>query len=182
MKKLFAVLTFFMLMVPTVSEAQEPKTMCLIYKNIAFTKNKDDEAKRDEMLNGLCAAMGTEMIDYSTGRRTAINYVTDNHIQVGMGGLPKGDMQAIGKQVGANYFVYITMMMNGVHGGFNPFHRSLKMDLVADMRIINVETGEEVLAESTAGSGRKIEFTCLEDLIEKAKADVKVKSLVFSKN
>ena len=182
MKKLFAVFMFFLLMIPAISEAQEPKTMCLIFKNIALTRNKADEAKRDEILNGLCIAMGTEMIDYSTGRRTANNYVTDNHIQLGTSGFSKSDMQTVGKAVGADYFVYVTIWISGVRGGFNPFHSSLKKDLTADMRIINVETGEDILGESASASGRKVEFSCLEDIVEKAKADIKAKSLVFAKN
>lgn len=182
MKKLFAVLMFFFLLIPAISEAQQPKTMCLIFGNTPITKSKSDEARRDEIFNSFCTAMGTEMIDYEAGRRVAINYVTDNHLQLGLGGLPKDDMQAIGQKVGADYFAQISIIMNGIRGGFNPFHTSPKKDLVADIRIINVETGEEVLSESSSASGRKVELSCLEDIVEKAKADIKAKSLVFAKN
>ena len=62
------------------------------------------------------------------------------------------------------------------------FHTSIKYNAIADLRIIDVKEGKEILDNSANAQGkREALLPLVVNLVETVKADIKSKSLTFPK-
>ena len=162
------------------ADAETPKTFTLLTMNCEVVRSNSEREKRNDAFKNLCLAMGTDMIDYEQGRRAAINYVTDNRINA-MNGLGLNDAIEIGKKVDADYIVLVNVLGNAYAPG-GMFHTSIKYNATADLRIIDVKEGKEILDNSANTQGkREALLPLVVNLVETVKADIKSKSLTFPK-
>lgn len=162
------------------ADAETPKTFTLLTMNCEVVRSNSEREKRNDAFKNLCLAMGTDMIDYEQGRRAAINYVTDNRINA-MNGLGLNDAIEIGKKVDADYIVLVNVLGNPYAPG-GMFHASIKYNATADLRIIDVKEGKEILDNSANVQGKREALLPLViNLVESVKADIKSKSLTFPK-
>lgn len=162
------------------ADAETPKTFTLLTMNCEVVRSNSEREKRNDAFKNLCLAMGTDMIDYEQGRRAAINYVTDNRINA-MNGLGLNDAIEIGKKVDADYIVLVNVLGNPYAPG-GMFHTSIKYNAIADLRIIDVKEGKEILDNSANAQGkRETLLPLVVNLVETVKADIKSKSLIFPK-
>ena len=162
------------------ADAETPKTLAILNMNCEVVRGNSEREKRDNALKSLCLTMGTDMIDYEQGRRAAINYVTDNHINT-VRGLGLNDAIELGKKVDADYVVLVKVLGDAYAPG-GMFHTSIKYNATADLRIIDVKEGKEILDNSANAQGkREALLPLVVNLVETVKADIKSKSLTFPK-
>lgn len=162
------------------ADAETPKTFTLLTMNCEVVRSNSEREKRDNAFKNLCLAMGTDMIDYEQGRRAAINYVTDNHITA-VRGLGLDDAIELGKKVNADYVVLVKVL-GDMYAPGGMFHTSIKYNATADLRIIDVKEGKEILDNSANTQGKREALLPLViDLVETVKADIKSQNLTFPK-
>ena len=162
------------------ADAETPKTLAILNMNCEVVRSNSEREKRDNALKSLCLTMGTDMIDYEQGRRAAINYVTDNHINA-VRGLGLNDAIELGKKVNADYVVLVKVL-GDMYAPGGMFHTSIKYNATADLRIIDVKEGKEILDNSANAQGkREALLPLVVDLVETVKADIKSQNLTFPK-
>ena len=184
MKKilLFFICCIFAFAFPNLVDAETPKTLTLMSYNCEIVRTDKEVEKRNNAFYDLCSAMGTNPINYAEGRNKINNYIKDNNIDRNSL-FSKHNLIIYGKNVNADYVVYVEVKANHFYGSASMFHTSIKMDADINLRIINVNTGEEMLTEYSAVTGKRDKLLpCFIETVEKAKADIKLKNILFSKN